>query len=75
MEYRLKQQYIEAIKRDAVLYGKVAHAMGIGAPSLAFPLRKNSLKFTQKHILELLSDYLDVEENDLLEKINEPQAA
>jgi len=73
MEYRLKSQYIKAIQQDAILYGKVAHTLRISAPSLVFPLRKNSEKFTQKKVLRLLSEYLGVPENDLIEEVEETE--
>jgi hypothetical protein len=73
MEYRLKQTYIKRIKEDGILYGKVAHAMGINGPSLVIPLRKNSQAFMQKKILKLLSDYLGIPEDDLVEEIEESE--
>jgi hypothetical protein len=73
MEYRLKPEYIKRITEDGLLYGKVAHAMGINGPSLAIPLRKNSTAFTQKKILKLLSDHLGVSENDLVEEVEESE--
>lgn len=73
MKYRLKQEYIEAIKRDPDLWAKVAKTLGIGSASLAYPLRNNSIKFTQKNILKVLSDYLGVPENDLVKEIEESE--
>lgn len=75
MEYRLKQEYLNLIKKDAILYGKVADVLDIGAPSLVYPLKRNSEKFTQKKVLRLLSEYLSVPEDDLVEEIAEPQTA
>jgi hypothetical protein len=73
MEYRLKPEYIKRITEDGILYGKVAHAMGINGPSLAIPLRKNSQAFMHKKILKLLSDYLGIPEDDLVEEIEETE--
>lgn len=75
MELRLKCEYVEKIKRDSVLYGLVADALNIGAPSLAIPLKKNSVKLTQKSVLKVLSKYLKVREDDLYEEIEEPENA
>jgi len=73
MAYRLKPEYIRRITDDGELYGKVAKKMKITGPSLAVPLRKNSKQLSRKEILELLSEYLGVPENDLIEEIEESE--
>jgi hypothetical protein len=71
MEYRLKAKIISEIKKDGLLYGKIASKMGIQGDSFAFHLRKNSPALTTKTILKLISDHLGIAENDLLEEIEE----
>jgi hypothetical protein len=71
MEYRLKPEVIRQIIVDGTLYGKVAKAMNIQADSLVTPLRKNSDALTKKKILKVISDYLGIAENDLMEEIEE----
>jgi hypothetical protein len=75
MRYRLKEEYIELIRYDAILWGRVADVMNIGAPSLKYQLDRNTEKLTQKKVLKLLSKCLNVPEDDLVEEIAEPQTA
>lgn len=59
----LKEDIVKAIKEDAVLYGKVAQALGIGAPSLRPLLKANHAKLTQAGVLIVLLEHLAPNEN------------
>ena len=75
MSYRLKTKYLKAIKEDQLLFGKVAYALSIGAPSLIAPLKNNSTRLTEKRVLEVISEHLNVPENDLYEDVEETENA
>lgn len=75
MEYRLKPEIIELIRKDGALYGLVAQAMGITVPSLEYPLRKNSDDFTKKAVLKAISKHTGIAESELVEEITEPENA
>lgn len=63
----LKQDIVDRIKEDQLLYGKVAYVLGIGAPSLRAVLRANHEKLTQAAVLRVLRDHLGKKkDSDLL---------
>ncbi len=68
----LKKEVVEEIKYDAVLYGKVAASLGIGAPSLRFVLARNHIKLTQASVLRILREHLGItKDSDLLTEMQE----
>jgi len=75
MKLRLKAEYVEKIKRDAEIHGKVAKILDLSPTSLAIPLRKGSSKLIQKDVLIALSKYYGVKESDLLEEVEESEIA
>jgi hypothetical protein len=75
MRYRLKQEVIRKIIEDGILYGKVANVMKITGPSLVLPLRKNTLGLTKTKVLRVIADHLGVSINDLVETVEEVEAA
>lgn len=75
MKLRLKKEYLEKIKRDPRLYGEVAHALGVVTGSMLYLLRTNNVRFTQKNVLIVLSEYFDIPEEELVEEIKETENA
>ncbi len=68
----LKQEVVDEINKDAELYGKVAKAMGIGAPSLRPVLKSNHVNLTRASVLQVLRNHLGVaQDSDLLEPVQE----
>ena len=69
----LKQEIVEMIKDDAILYGKVAHSLGITAPSLRAVLKANNIKLTQIGVIRILKEHLGItKDSDLLTELQEP---
>lgn len=67
---RLRQEIVEKIKDDPLLYGKVAKALYIKPVSLPYLLDRNNIKLTRKPVLQILKKHLGVEQDsDLLEEI------
>lgn len=62
----LKQEIVDKVKEDQILYGKVAKALGIGAPSLIYLLRVNSTKLTQASVMMVLKDHLNIKKDSEL---------
>jgi hypothetical protein len=71
---RLKQKIVAEIQTDAVLFGKVANALGIKPVSLVQTLAANSTKLTQVGVIRVLMEHLGIDkDSELLTK--EPQPA
>jgi len=70
-QYRLKKRIVTKIKTTPRLYGDVADALKIGVPSLINVLRSNHVKLTQKSVLKVLTDYLQIPEDELIDEIGE----
>ena len=70
----LKQEILDKIKTDPVLFGKVMEELDT-TPSYGLQLLKNeSLKLTQAGVLQIIKDYLKVpQDSDLLEELQEPE--
>jgi len=78
MAKRFKQEVIDQIKKDPVLFGAVAETMGIELISLPMALKRNGPTLNQYHIVVLVASHLgkdpeDVLEEDIENAINEPQ--
>jgi DNA-binding Xre family transcriptional regulator len=73
MKLRLKTEYVNKIKRDPEIHGKVAKILNLSPNSLAIPLRKGSSKLIQKDVLIALCKYFEVSEHELLEEIEETE--
>lgn len=73
---RLKQEIVERIQNDAVLFGKVANALGIKPVSLPQTLAANSSKLTQLGVIRVLMEHLEVtKDSELLTEMQETEAA
>lgn len=72
--FALKQDIVDEIKKDPILYGQVASLTGHTILSMRKVLNDNiSPKLTQVSVLRHLSDYLKIEnQNNLLDVIIEP---
>lgn len=72
----LKQEVLDAIKKDGFLYGKVAVALNRTPGSLRKILAENDQKLTQASVLRIIKEHLGKsEDNELLEEIPQPAAA
>ena len=63
----LKQEVLDKIKKDPILYGQVAESLGLQPISLFKVLRVENMKLTQAGVMKVLREYLGVEDNMLLE--------
>lgn len=69
----LKQEYVEKIKKDGFLYGKVAAALNRTPGSLRKILAENDQKLTQASVLSIISEHMGgVQYNELLTSIQLP---
>lgn len=74
----LKQEIMEKIKSDPLLYGKVAYVLGVSPLSMPRILGSNSPKLVRISVLKLLKQHLKIEQDkDLFEdsKATEQTAA
>ena len=70
----LKQDVLNKIKNDPMLYGKVAAELEISPASLPRLIYDKDNRLTQRGILRILSEHLKIENhNDLLEMVTEPE--
>jgi hypothetical protein len=67
----LKQEILDEIKRDSMLYGKIGAELDISPTSLPRLLYSNDKRLTQINVLRILSEHLKINQNDLFEKIRE----
>ena len=70
--FALKQDIVDEIKKDPILYGQIASLTGHTILSMLKVLNdNNSVKLTQVTVLNHLSDYLKKNQNSLLEVVTE----
>jgi hypothetical protein len=70
----LKQDILDKIKTDPMLYGKVAAELKISPASLPRLIYDKDNRLTQRGVLRILSEHLTIEtQDDLLETISEPE--
>lgn len=70
----LKNEIVDKIQNDGVLFGKVAMAVDIKPVSLPRLLYNNDVKLTQASVLMVLREHLGVEQDtDLLEEMQETE--
>lgn len=62
----LRQEIVEVIKNDPILYGKVAAALYIKPISLTYLLNNNNVKLTRPPVLKVLRERLKLQDNELL---------
>lgn len=62
----LKQEYVDKIKTDPLLYGKVAYILNLTPGSLKLLLIKNDVRLTQASVLKILQDHLHLDDVDIL---------
>lgn len=66
----LKQDIVDKIKSDQILYGQVAYLIDVTILSMRTVLNENSPKLTQASVLNHLKNYLGLEnESELLEVV------
>ena len=63
----LKNEILDTIKNDGVLYGKVANALNIKPVSLTYLLNNNSTKLTQISVMNVLRNHFKAKDSELLE--------
>jgi hypothetical protein len=71
----LKQEILDNIKRDPILFGRVAEALGVAPTTLPRIIYDNDRKLTQIGVLKVLGKHLKKSQNDLLEEIRETNLA
>lgn len=72
----LKQDIIDIILKDALLFGKVAYLLGVTPRSLPRILASNSLKLTQASVLKSIGEHLGIKDHtDLLTEVSEVSEA
>lgn len=70
----LKQEIVDKIKSDQILFGKVAYALGVSVLSLQRILLNNEARLTQFSVLKVLREHLNLKQDtDLLTEM-EPAA-
>lgn len=66
----LKQEIVDKIKSDQILYGQMAYLIGVTILSMRVVLNENSPKLTQASALNHLKKYLGLDsESELLELV------
>jgi len=68
---KFKQEVLDQINADSVLFGAVADALGIKPISLTKTLERNGAGLNQYSIVTLVASHLGKEPEDLLEKDTE----
>jgi hypothetical protein len=64
----LKQEILDRIKSDSMLYGKVGAELKISPASLPRLIYDKDNRLTQRGVLRILSEHLNIEnQDDLLE--------
>lgn len=70
----LKQEIVDTIKKDGLLYGKVAAALDRTPGSLRKILVDNDEKLTQAGVLRILREHLGIKKDmELLEELQIPK--
>lgn len=62
----LRQDINEIIRKDAMLYGKVATALNIVPMSMSRILTANSLRLTEASVLKVIREHLNIKEDSEL---------
>ena len=66
----LRQETIEKINKDQILFGKMAHACDVAPITFTRLLKSNtSPKLTQATAIKVLREHLNVEDSELLEEM------
>lgn len=73
-ELVLKPEVLEAMKRDPMLYGKVAAAINASPLSMPDMIRKNHRRFTEAKALKVMAEHLGKDEKDLITEAAEAEA-
>jgi hypothetical protein len=68
-QWVLKEEVIDAIKSDQLLYGKVAKALSVNITSMPRILVNKSVKLTQVTVLEVIASHLQKKQKDLIELV------
>lgn len=68
----LKQEIVEKIQNDGILFGKVAYILGVKPASLPQILAANKSKLTEVGVLRILCEHLGVaQDSELLTEMQE----
>lgn len=66
----LRQEILDKIKTDPMLYGKVAAELKLSPTSMPRLIYDNSPKFTQSGVLKIIREHLKVKkDSDLLQEL------
>lgn len=69
----LKQDILNKIKSDSMLYGKIGAELKMSPTSLPKLIYDKDNRLTQRGVLRILSEHLNVNQEDLLEVITETE--
>jgi hypothetical protein len=69
----LKQEIVDAIKKDTILFGKVAAALGLSIRTMSDLLPANPPRLATASVLKVLREHLNVSEDS--ELLTEMQTA
>jgi hypothetical protein len=67
----LKQGILNEIKRDPMLYGKIGAELKMSPTSLPKLIYDKDNRLTQRGVLRILSEHLNINQEDLLEVVIE----
>lgn len=68
----LKQEFVEKIQNDGILFGKVAYMLGVKPVTLPQILAANNAKLTQASVLRILREHLGItQDSELLTEMQE----
>lgn len=62
----LRQDILDKIKADPIVYGEVCSVLGVAPASLPRLLYNNDQRLTQAGVLKVLRDRFHLQDNDLL---------
>lgn len=59
----LKQEIVDKVRTDQILFGKVAYALGVNVLSLNRILLNNDPRLTQYSVLKVLREHLNLKQD------------
>jgi uncharacterized membrane protein len=62
----LKEEILDRIRTDGILFGKVAFALDVMPSTMPRIIQKNASKLTQIGVLKIIAEHLGVQSTDIL---------
>lgn len=69
MKKALKQDILESIKNDPLLFGQVASAAGVSPFSMPRLIKNNSYRFTREPVLKVLRKATGLQDKNILTEL------